>query len=83
MEDSFSNRSGILFFFFFFNNHQETLSFLSVDRYVPGRFSSGVQHKINHFFFPPPPLPNQITESPSPQAGWIIVDSSSINLRGI
>lgn len=67
-------------------------SFSLVDRYVPGRFSWGAKHNINAqqlFFFPPPlppPSPNQITESPSPQqqqAGWIIVDSTSINLRDI
>lgn len=73
---------------------KNTLSFLFLPRGSIRSWSIFVGRKTQHqrtttFFLSPsspPPSPNQITESPSPQqqqAGWIIVDSTSINLRDI
>lgn len=77
-----------------FSNNQEKHSFLFLPRGSIRSWSIFVGRKTQHqrtttFFLSPsspPPSPNQITESPSPQqqqAGWIIVDSTSINLRDI
>lgn len=73
---------------------KNTLSFLFLPRGSIRSWSIFVGRKTQHqrtttFFLSPSsplPSPNQITESPSPQqqqAGWIIVDSTSINLRDI
>lgn len=69
---------------FFFNNHQQK-HFLSSRGSIRSWsiLLRGATQDQQLFFPLPPPLPNQITESPSPQAGWIIVDSTSINLRDI
>lgn len=79
-----------------FSNNQEKHSLFPlspswIDTFlVDFRGAQNTTSTHNNFFsfplLPSPPSPNQITESPSPQqqqAGWIIVDSTSINLRDI